>query len=138
MFQQLEVKLAAPFELWSSIKLLFAARSTKYSLLDALALYPHCVPTVSPLCPHCTCWQLKLSAYTHGEGNIGGHCQEAQGWRFVDTDDVQASNIHTQSFNSDTSGEKPSRTGSHGQMQLNYTSCLGLTQLVQRLELLAY
>ena len=55
-----EVKLAAPFGLWSSIKLLFAAHSTKHSLLDVLALYLHC-----------TCWQLKSPAYTHGDGNIG-------------------------------------------------------------------
>ena len=57
LFQCSKVKLAAPFELWSSIKLLLAAHSTKHSLLDVFALYPHC-----------TCWQLKSLAYTHAWG----------------------------------------------------------------------
>ena len=61
VFQCPDVKMTAPFGLWSSIKLLFTACSTKYSLLHVLALYPHC-----------TCWQLKSPAYTHGDGNTGG------------------------------------------------------------------
>ena len=30
-----------------------------------------CIASVSPLCPHCTCWQLISPAYTHGEENTG-------------------------------------------------------------------
>ena len=60
MFWHLEVKLAASLGLWNSIKLLFVALLTKHSPLDVLALYSHC-----------TCWQLKLPAYTNGDGNIG-------------------------------------------------------------------
>ena len=59
-FQCLVVKLTTPFGLWSRIKLLFAAHSTKHSPLDVLALYPHF-----------TCWQLKSPAYTHGNGSTG-------------------------------------------------------------------
>ena len=41
---------------------------------------------------------------------------------------------------SESSGDQPalSKTGSHGKMWLDRVSCLGLTQLVQSLELLAY
>ena len=60
VFLHPEVKLAAPFGSWSSIKLLLTAHSTKHSPLNVLALYPHC-----------TCWQLKSPAYTHGDGNTG-------------------------------------------------------------------
>ena len=60
VFQLPEVKLAAPLGFLSSIKSLFAAHSTKHSPLDVLALYLYC-----------TCWQLRLPAYTLRDGNTG-------------------------------------------------------------------
>ena len=64
VFQHLEVKLVAPFGLQSSIS--YYLLPTQLNTLHWM--YWLCIPTVSP---HCTCWQLKLLSYTHGEGNIG-------------------------------------------------------------------
>ena len=82
VFQHPVVKLSALFVLWSSIRLLFAAHSTRHSPLDVLALYPHC-----------TCWQLKSSAYTYGGRNTG---KEGIGMEFVDTDNHEAINVQAQ------------------------------------------
>ena len=119
VFQHPEVKLAAPFGLWSSIKLLFAAHSTKHSPLDVLALYPHC-----------TCWQLKSPAYTHEDGNTRRDVvkRHEDGGLLILIIFSPATSLHKiESQNIWETDWLVSRTGSHGQMWLNCASCLVLT-----------
>ena len=103
----------------SSIKLLFAANSTKHHPLDVLALYTHC-----------TFWQFISQAYTHGKGtpegtlSKGARMEVCRHWWSL----VQ--HVHTQPFDLRifmrlTCMWQVSRTGLYEQMWLDLASCLG-------------